>query len=74
MPKEPGEPNFGEEPKEESYADRMIREIKERNQKEQEALRQHKKDILDEYERLKEITKTRPLTDEERKRFNKLIR
>ena len=33
MPKEPGEPK-AEEPQEESYADRMIREMQERNRKE----------------------------------------
>jgi len=73
MPKEPGESRV-EETQEESYADRMIRELRERNMKEQESLEQRKKEKMDEYERLKEITKKRPLTDDERKRFSELTR
>ena len=73
MQKEPGEQPREDEPQE-PYADKMIREIRERNQNEQNALDQHKKDIMDEYERLRKITKTRSLTDEERKRFNELTK
>jgi hypothetical protein len=73
MPKNEGKPNSGNESQpEESYADKMIREMRGRNQKEQEALSKHEEEIKSEHERLKEILKTRPLTDEERERFDKL--
>ncbi|MEK7665184.1 MAG: hypothetical protein AAB361_03545 [Patescibacteria group bacterium] len=71
MLKESGEPR-GEDQK--SYADKIIREIKESSQREKDTLNQHKKDMIDEYERLKKITETRPLTDEERRLFGELTK
>ncbi|MEK7658815.1 MAG: hypothetical protein AAB352_03035 [Patescibacteria group bacterium] len=71
----PKSPEFGpseETPQEESRADRAIRELMEKNKQTQDDKEARKEEIVDEYKRLKEILKTRSLTDDERKRFNEL--
>ena len=67
-------PRQEENLQEESYADKMIRQMREETQKDLAGLEKHKQEIKNEAERLKEITKTRSLTEEEKRSFKRLTK